>query len=489
MRSTSPVIRRSSVMDLRWVSIAVVAAVAGPGCFQGADISKIVCEDNNHCPIGYVCTFTQDKGSCQKPADSGGIDEIAFFDGNLGIEIAPGLDAANPIDRAIDQWAEGPDQAPPAQDVGMNSDEGGGSKVDGGNPEDVPLPNPDTRGSGETGVATETGDTTSSEVAGGNTCTIASQCNDGNPCTDDTCDASGHCQNTPNDANSCTALANGCLLAPHCLGGVCSGTFAADGTHCGSHSCVGLNWNTQTCLNGKCTGSALDTNCDDSNLCTNDSCNDVTGCPHTAVSCSSPDQCQTASCTPSSGCTYTAKICSPDACHTSATCNPSTGNCEQGTARTCVPDACHTSASCTLPNGCQQGASVTCVPDACHTSASCALPNGCQQGASVTCVPDACHTSATCTLGFGCQQGAAITCVPDACHTSASCTVPGGCQQGATVITGTLCPMGSIYGTCGGPTGQLWSQWQCSAAGNCELIESGTCVHNNCAPTTPGGCT
>lgn len=348
------------------------------------------------------------------------------------------------------------------------------------------------------------------------------ECNDGNPCTDDTCDAKGNCQNAANNANSCTDPTGGCLAATHCVGGVCSGTLVTDGTHRGAHSCVGLNWNTQTCVSGRCTGSAVETNCDDSNLCTNDTCNDTSGCAHSTITCTAPDKCHTSSCSPSAGCTYTEKTCAPDACHTSATCNLSTGNCEQVSAKTCSPDACHTSATCNVSTGnCDQGTAKTCSPDACHTTATCTLPNGCQQGTPAadgtlclngaycsgnvrklascvggTCTEASkgdCTTLNTACKSYTCQaSGSSSTscvatnaamgtpCPPDQCHQTAVCASNGTCAGQTNVPDGTPCPSafsgGYWYGTCLGVNSLDWyplsTSHLLSSLDRCDIFSS-----------------
>jgi hypothetical protein len=78
-------------------------------------------------------------------------------------------------------------------------------------------------------------------------------CNDGQACTADSCSAAGGCTNAP----------------------------VTNGTECGSRYCNGLEWRRQTCQSGACTGSALQQNCNDANVCTNDACAAATGCSHT----------------------------------------------------------------------------------------------------------------------------------------------------------------------------------------------------------------
>ena len=79
-------------------------------------------------------------------------------------------------------------------------------------------------------------------------CTVDSECDDGNVCTDDSCDSgTGTCVNTDNTA-SCD-----------------------DGDACTT---------ADTCSAGSCVGGAPP-NCDDANVCTDDSCDSGTGCVNT----------------------------------------------------------------------------------------------------------------------------------------------------------------------------------------------------------------
>src|SRR5439155_908789 len=115
------------------------------------------------------------------------------------------------------------------------------------------------------------------ETCQGGTCTAgtALDCNDGNPCTTDSCDPRLGCQHT-NAAN---------------------GTSCPDGTLCNG---------AETCQNGTCTG-GTPLNCDDGNPCTSDACDPVFGCTHTAALngtscadgnlCNGNETCQNGSCT------------------------------------------------------------------------------------------------------------------------------------------------------------------------------------------------
>src|SRR6185436_9624911 len=119
----------------------------------------------------------------------------------------------------------------------------------------------------------------------------------------DTCQ-SGTCRGTPKDCSDTT---------------VCNGMEVCDPTNNG------------TCLPG------LNLNCDDSAVCTADSCNPVTGCQHAPISgcCTSDAQCD-----------------DHNACTVGERCDRSTGACQPGTSRNCDDgDAC-TADDCDPASGC-----------------------------------------------------------------------------------------------------------------------------------------
>ena len=88
-------------------------------------------------------------------------------------------------------------------------------------------------------------------------------CNDSNGCTTDSCDATLGCRNQPIvDGTSCTD------------GNVCNGVEA--------------------CLSGLCRPSTPPLNCNDTNVCTTDSCNATLGCqnvPATGAACNDSNAC------------------------------------------------------------------------------------------------------------------------------------------------------------------------------------------------------
>jgi hypothetical protein len=101
------------------------------------------------------------------------------------------------------------------------------------------------------------------ETCSANTCVAGSPlvCNDGNVCTDDTCIPATGCS-FPNNTAPCND-GNACTTSDTCSGGICVGGVAP--------------------------------NCDDANVCTDDSCNPGSGCEHVdnADPCSDGDICTT----------------------------------------------------------------------------------------------------------------------------------------------------------------------------------------------------
>jgi hypothetical protein len=66
--------------------------------------------------------------------------------------------------------------------------------------------------------------------------------------------------------------------------------------------------------------------CDDSNACTADSCDPATGCAHAAIVCDDGNLCTDDTCNPASGCVYTPKpIVSDNNPCTDDSCDPATG--------------------------------------------------------------------------------------------------------------------------------------------------------------------
>lgn len=150
------------------------------------------------------------------------------------------------------------------------------------------------------------------------------QCDDGNPCTDDSCNGVGGCVNVIDVANTCDD-SDPCTLNDTCQpDGTCQGTPKScdDGNPCTDEWCDSL---TGDCVNfpnvgaacddgmvctendvcdasGSCVGSPVD--CDDGNPCTLDFCDGMVGCVNVPddASCADGKACTDDICDPMTGC-------------------------------------------------------------------------------------------------------------------------------------------------------------------------------------------
>jgi hypothetical protein len=276
----------------------------------------------------------------------------------------------------------------------------------------------------------------------------AVNCDDGNPCTDDACGNDGVCVHTANDApcddgNACTAM-------DHCSQGKCvysGATDCDDQNLCTTDSCVpesGCSYKMNAlacndgdacttgdvCSQGQCTAPAL-VDCDDNNVCTDDTCDAIEGCHHTD---------NNAPCDDNNACTIGDK-CSQGACGYSGL-----ANCDD--LNVCTNDVCdpklgcvhlHNNAPCedgsvcTFFDTCQQGICVPgkdvscdddnlCTDDACDPDQGCLfVPNTapCSDGTVCT-VDDQCN-------GGICEAGAPLDCDDQNVCTDETCHPMDGC--------------------------------------------------------------
>ena len=173
-------------------------------------------------------------------------------------------------------------------------------------------------------------------------------CNDGNPCTDDLCDPVAGCKHIFNDAECNDG--NPCTTSDACQAGSCVGTGGLD--------------------------------CSDDNLCTDDSCNPNVGCVHTnnQVPCNDQDVC-------SFDDTCTAGVCAPSGFL----------DCDDGNP--CTDDSCHAQSGCAnTPN------SAPCDDNNLCTSEDVCAAGGCQGGAAPDCSDENPCTIDVCLWDSGCEH-------------------------------------------------------------------------------------
>jgi len=194
-------------------------------------------------------------------------------------------------------------------------------------------------------------------------------CDDGNPCTVDTCDDFQGCKHKTENAVPCNDD-NKCTSDDVCVKGFCTGTSVDcdDGTPCTQDVCAPLSGCEYFARPGKCddgdactygdvcakgscvSGQAV--NCDDANLCTEDGCDAITGCTTKGLdkpcndgnACTLKDHCTSGICLPGKDDDCDAgNDCTVDSCDKKTGCaheaEQDEGNCSDGDLCT-EQDAC-----------------------------------------------------------------------------------------------------------------------------------------------------
>ena len=271
-------------------------------------------------------------------------------------------------------------------------------------------------------------------------------CDDKNPCTADTCEPAAGCQHQ-NVAGPCDD-GNLCTEADSCKDGACQAgapKTCDDGVPCTKDSC---SLKSGACAND---AAALDgTACDaDGSVCTaGDVCASGTCVVGGKVSCEDGNACTSDTCDPKAGCLNAAitgacnaddNACTVDAC--------AAGKCAAGPAKACNDSNACTSDLCDLKTG-QCGYTVLADGISCDANATAGCnPVACKAGSCLPATPPNCNDGNVCTVDActdsGCLPGAP-GCVPKAecAHMAATgacdadgsvCTVSDACAGGACV--------------------------------------------------------
>ncbi len=222
-------------------------------------------------------------------------------------------------------------------------------------------------------------------------------CNDGNPCTDDSCDPDAGCQFTPNAA-SCDD-GNACTEDDACAAGQCLGETAvkcADDNLCTDDSCAPKTGcvftdnsvacddgnactTTDACAGGQCVGSGA-LACNDGSVCTDDSCNPDSGCVFTnnVAACDDSNPCTTTDVCANGNCTGSGELtCEDGNVCTDDSCSPDTGCVFAANGANCDDsNACTTGDVC-ANKVCAGPGSLTCNDSNACTSDSCSPQTGC----------------------------------------------------------------------------------------------------------------
>ncbi len=263
------------------------------------------------------------------------------------------------------------------------------------------------------------------------------QCDDGNPCTTDTCDPEFGCVHGPaSNGTSCTD-GNACTQTDVCQAGVCVGSNP-----------VGCSASDQCHAAGTCDPS--------SGVCSNPlradgaACNDGNACTQT-------DSCQSGVCSGANPVLCNAS----DQCHAAGSCDPATGAC----SNPAVVDgaACNDGSACTQTDTCQNGVCnganpVICLAsDQCHAGGVCNPANG-QCSNPPRPEGSACNDGNACTQTDTCQSGTCsganpVTCSAQSAVTAASMQTARAYHSasrlpdGRVIVAGGVGSSGSILGS------------------------------------------
>jgi hypothetical protein len=220
------------------------------------------------------------------------------------------------------------------------------------------------------------------------TCAAAS-CDDHNPCTVDSCDASGACVHAPAVVGTPCSDGDLCNGAESCDGaGSCrAGTPVTCGAPDQCHTAGVCDPSTGLCSNPNKTDG---TTCDDGNACTLD------------------DTCQAGVCKGGAPLNCMAA----DQCHAAGVCDPSTGLCSNPAKADGA--SCNDGNACTQSDSCQAGVCTGANPVVCGAGDQCHLAGTCDPSSGACSNPAkadgaSCDDGNSCTAGDMCMAGA---CVP-----------------------------------------------------------------------------
>ena len=340
-------------------------------------------------------------------------------------------------------------------------------------------------------------------------------CNDGNPCTDDTCDAALGCQHEPN-ASVCND-GDFCTTGDVCYEGQCvsSGQMDCDDDNpCTADSCDGEagclhapefgqcdDGNACTdgdaCAQGVCKPGVLLV-CDDSNACTADGCDPNTGCVNApaAGSCSDGDPCTVGEKCVGGVCVGgvlqdcgDGNQCTKDYCDSNGKCvhSPLTGPCDDGN-------------ECTAGDHCAAGVCVFDGPTVCDDGNPCTT-DACNPitGCHLTLNSDPCNDDNLCTADDHCHLGECIgggqlacndgnICTDDSCEAEAGCVFMPNTAQ---CSDGSVCTQGDVCagGWCKPGPGQKCDDGDVCTDDFCDPLDGCGAVFNSAACEDGDACT
>jgi hypothetical protein len=478
----------------------------GSGCFRGADISKIVCNETKYCPSGYVCAVPpgQTQGKCERSRDGGGSEAISSLDGAVGMDGTLALDsglldlggrsvdqafgntdgAGAPVDTSVGVDLSPPDV--PTPDVPtdkplMDSSDSADSFAD--SPADLPL---------VADVAADRPGIDAPVKAGGAPCVSNSECAS-TYCADGVCcdgPCTGQCQACAeaSKVGKCSTVSGAprgtrtaCAATQATCAGQCGGTLPNQCSYAGSEvTCTGATCSSDLAMNtasvcngaGACTASSVVT-CASGKYCTGGACVAQIG---SGGSCQSNNQCASGNCS-NSLCCATGQTGCGSSCVSLSTSSANCGSC----GRVCATGSSCSGGSCYLADGQSCTTGPQCLSGVCSTF----YLDGDGDGYGVGVGLSQCGT--TPPAGYANKAG-------DCCDTDKN-AFPGQTAYFATAdscgsfdyncdASATPKSNGPVAGTCGTPTCSIVSE-------TCTYISGCTCgaiLGDPCAGYTTPSC-
>jgi hypothetical protein len=459
------------------------------GCLHDANTE--LCDDGDPCTLADRCADAACAGTgvpcdCQMDDDCGALEDDDLCNGTLVCDQSslPYKCAVDPATLISCEEPAGPDSACL---TALCDATAGSCSV-------VPA---------NEGLPCDSGDACSiKDVCVAGICTPGApvNCNDGNSCTDDSCNPAVGCEYANNDSQ-CTDE-DVCTTLDQCSAGECVGGLALncnDGDGCnGIESCnasvgcvpgEGLDCDDGNPCNGSESCDADDgcqpgvpLACDDGNLCTDDSCDPVDGCIYSLNAalcndnnaCTVGDKCSGGACTPGS-----AIACDDENVCTTDSCDPAVGCLHLLNTAPCDDDDL-----CTYGDSCQLGDCVgkdelpcsdgnPCTDDSCDPDSGCQfVPNADQCDDE-----NQCSVDDQCSKGW-CTPGNPLPCDDQNLCTNDLCTPEDGC----TFVNNTLPCNDSNPCT----TADACANGSCAGGPALDCDDSNPCTDDSCSPDS--GC-
>ena len=480
---------------MRWMMIAL--ALTAAGCVPGSlDDRLYVCSGDDDCGDGWRCVkgSTGQRGICRPAdwvADAAGPDALGTDAPGADAEVpdaasdvagqADGTGAADIADGALaDTWLDaGPSDV---LDGGSGDVSDGGLGADSGAPADVPAGldtavqhdgavGPDSGGGPDVTDLPDVVVDPDADALDAQGPPDGSDVPDAPDAVDADAGADVDAGTPPCVPEQCPDDPLPCVVATCIDGATCGMELLSDDWCLIADGCVEAGATIQGCLT--CVPSldpqgwtAVETSCDDGDLCTADTCDAATGCAHGTVSCDDGDACTLDTCEAATGCAHgtvscdDGDACTLDTCEAAAGCVHAPVSCDDGDV--CTADSCGAAAGCVhAPVSCDDGD--VCTADTCDPVSGCINDAGpCNDG-------DACTTD-SCDGGAGCVHGSVSCDDGDAC-TVDSCVPATGCIHGPV-----LCDDGDVC-----------TVDACDPAGGCshapvDCDDADLCTADSCGP-------